>query len=93
LSTRIGLHVLRVLHLFSDYCTFEAEASPPPPEALLFPALNAFLAKSQSLAVWTVFVPLFRTFLERHGHTFLKPENSRFVKETAFYLLKLMVSR
>ncbi|GAQ82020.1 guanine nucleotide exchange factor [Klebsormidium nitens] len=92
LSARTSREVLRTVRLYSNHCTAERGSPSPPSEALLFPLLNAFLAKPQSVAVWALLAPLLETLLERHGGALLEPANGGCVKELAFHLLRVMTA-
>lgn len=50
-------------------------------------------SRNQPLAFWKALFPAFNSVFELHGATLMARENDRFLKQVAFYLLRLAVFR
>lgn len=50
-------------------------------------------SRNQPLAFWKALFPVFNSVFELHGATLMARENDRFLKQVAFYLLRLAVFR
>jgi dedicator of cytokinesis protein 6/7/8 len=55
--------------------------------------LMGLLSRSQPLAFWEAFLPVFESIFRLHGANLLGRENDRFLKQVAFHLLRLAVFR
>lgn len=55
--------------------------------------LMGLLSRSQPLAFWKAFLPVFESIFRLHGATLMARENDRFLKQVAFHLLRLAVFR
>jgi dedicator of cytokinesis protein 6/7/8 len=55
--------------------------------------LMGLISRSQPLAFWKAFLPVFESIFRLHGATLMARENDRFLKQVAFHLLRLAVFR
>lgn len=85
--------MLEILEKFSEAASIHSIATDYLKLDCVTAIILACLSRSQPLAFWKAFFPVFNNVFNRHGGTLMVRENDRFLKQVAFYLLRLAVFR
>ncbi|KAG0487870.1 hypothetical protein HPP92_006681 [Vanilla planifolia] len=93
LSASVALLVLELMEKFSSAAASHSIATDYVKLDCITSILTSIFSRSQSLAFWKVFFPVFHGVFNHHGATLMARENDRFLKQVAFHLLRLAVFR
>ncbi|KAJ4772328.1 Guanine nucleotide exchange factor SPIKE 1 [Rhynchospora pubera] len=93
LTTSVSLQVLEMTEKFSSAAASRSIATDYAKLDCITSILMGLLSRSQPLAFWKAFLPVFESIFRLHGATLMARENDRFLKQVAFHLLRLAVFR
>ncbi|CAM6094734.1 unnamed protein product [Calypogeia fissa] len=93
LSASVSLQVLEICEKFVGAAAQNTIATDYQKLDCLTSLFTGFLSRSQSLAFWKAFLPVFNNLFNAHGAILMGRENDRFLKQVAFHLLRLAVFR
>ncbi|XP_010921287.2 guanine nucleotide exchange factor SPIKE 1 isoform X2 [Elaeis guineensis] len=93
LSTAVSLQVLEMTEKFSVAAASHSIATDYGKLDCITSILMGLFSRSQPLAFWKAFFPVFNNIFNLHGATLMARENDRFLKQVAFHLLRLAVFR
>eukprot|EP00250_Pteridium_aquilinum_P019527 c24469_g1_i1 orf=329-5872(-) len=93
LSASVSLQVLEIVEKFSEAASIHSIATDYLKLDCITAIIMACLSRNQPVAFWKAFLPVFNNLFNRHGGTLMVRENDRFLKQVAFYLLRLGVFR
>ncbi|KAH7428651.1 hypothetical protein KP509_09G010400 [Ceratopteris richardii] len=93
LSASVSLQVLEIVEKFSEAASIHSIATDYLKLDCITAIVMACLSRNQPVAFWKAFLPVFNNLFNRHGGTLMVRENDRFLKQVAFYLLRLAVFR
>lgn len=93
LSAAVSLQVLEIVEKFSEAASVHSIATDYLKLDCVTAIIMACLSRNQPLSFWKSFFPVFNNLFNRHGGTLMVRENDRFLKQVAFYLLRLGVFR
>lgn len=93
LSASVSLQVLEIVEKFSATAATHNIATDYGKLDCITSIFTNLFSRSQPLVFWRALLPVFNNMFILHGSTLLARENDRFLKQTAFHLLRLAIYR
>lgn len=93
LGAAVSLQILEIADKFSRTAATHSIATDYGKLDCLTAIFMNVFSRNQPLAFWKALFPVFNSVFELHGATLMARENDRFLKQVAFYLLRLAVFR